>query len=111
MKGKPLTYSRYIDDIFLIWTGTKNELNQFFKDLSKKHPTIKFDYKVSKNCIVFLDTEIYLQNNKLHTKIHRIANDQQHYLRIKSKHPKLWKDPNQSSHPNQANKFKSSRFK
>ena len=38
MVGKSLTYSRYIGDIFLIWTGTKNELDQFFKYLVKKHP-------------------------------------------------------------------------
>ena len=28
---------RHNDDIFLILTGTKNELDQFFKDLNKKN--------------------------------------------------------------------------
>ena len=31
---------------------------------------MKFDYKASKDGIVFLDTEIYLHNSKLHTKIY-----------------------------------------
>ena len=35
IEGKSLTYFRCIDNIFLIWTGTKNELDQFFKDLNK----------------------------------------------------------------------------
>ena len=91
IEGKSLTYSRYIDDIFLIQTGTKNELNQFFKDLNKKHPSIKFDYKASKNRIV-PDTEIYLHNGKLHTKTNRKETDRQHYLHIKSEHPKGLKD-------------------
>ena len=64
IEGKSLTYFRYIDDIFLIWTGTNSELNQFFKGLNKKHSSIKFDYKASKDRIVFLNTEIYLYNGK-----------------------------------------------
>ena len=44
--------------MFLIWTGTKNGLEQFSKNLNKKHPSIKFDCKASKTRIVFLDTEI-----------------------------------------------------
>ena len=89
---KSLICFRYSDDIFLIWTGTKNELDQFFKDLNEKHPSIKFDYKASKNCIVFLETEIYLHNGKLHTKIYRKETDRQHFLHIKSEHPKSLKD-------------------
>ena len=54
IEGKSLTFFMYIDDIS---TGIKNGLDQFFKDLNKKHPSIKFDYKALKNCIVFLDTE------------------------------------------------------
>ena len=30
MDGKSLTHFRYINNIFLIWTGTKNELDPFF---------------------------------------------------------------------------------
>ena len=59
IEGKSLKYFKYINDIFLIWTGTKNELDQFFKDLNKKHLSIKFDYKTSKDRIVFLDTANY----------------------------------------------------
>ena len=87
IERKSLTYFRYIDDMFLIWTGTKNELDQF-KDLSKKHPSKKIDHKASKNRILFLDIEIYLHNGKLHTKIYRKETDQQYFFHIKSEHPK-----------------------
>ena len=88
IKGKSLIYFRYIDDIFLLWTETKNEPGQFFKDLNKKHSSIKFDYKASKDRIVFLDNEIYLHKGKLRTKMYRKETDRQHYLHIKSEHPK-----------------------
>ena len=63
IEGKLLTYFRYIDCTFLIWTGTKNGFDQFFKDLSKIHSSTKLDYKASKDHILFLDTEIYLHND------------------------------------------------
>ena len=88
----------------MIWTGTKNELDQLFKDLYKKHPSIKFDCKTSENRITFLDNEIYLHNGKLHAKIQRKETDRQHYIHIKPEHPKSLKDdfyatvkPSQSS--------------
>ena len=56
IKWKSLTYFRYIDDILLILTGKKNELDQFFKDLNKIYPSIKVNYKALNNCIVLLDT-------------------------------------------------------
>ena len=92
IEEKSLTYFRYIDDIFLIWTRKKNELDQFFKDLNTKQSSIKFDQKASKDRIVFLDAEIYLHNSKLHTKIYRKETNQQHYLHIKSEHSKSLKD-------------------
>lgn len=36
IEGKSFTYFRYINDIFLIWRGTENELDQFLKNLNKK---------------------------------------------------------------------------
>ena len=83
---------RYIDDIFFIGIGAKNELDQFFEPLNKKHSSIKFNYKASKDRILFLGTEIYLHNSKLHTKIYRTETDRQHYLHIKCEHPKSLED-------------------
>ena len=92
IEGKSLTYFRYIDGIFLNWTGTKDELVQFFKDLNNKHPSMKFGYKASKDRIVFLDTEVNLHNSKLHTRIYRKETDRQHYVHINSEHPKPLKN-------------------
>ena len=41
---------------------------------------------------MFLDTELSLHNSKLHTEIYRKESDRQHYLHLKSEHPKSLKD-------------------
>ena len=92
IERKSFSYFRYIDDTFLIWTETKNDFDQFFKDLNKLYPSIKLDYKAAKDRILFLDTEVYLHNDKLHAKIHRKVTDLQHYVRIKSEHPESLTD-------------------
>ena len=38
----PLIWSRYIDDIFLLWTHGEDKLNDFITYLNNLHPTIKF---------------------------------------------------------------------
>ena len=43
IRGKCIFYTRYIDDIFLIWKGTEAELKEFFKMINSFHPTIKLD--------------------------------------------------------------------
>ena len=64
IKGKSLTFFRYIDDILSIWTRTKSGINLILNGLIKKYRSIKREYKVSQNRIAFLDTEIYLHNSK-----------------------------------------------
>ena len=46
IKDMALLYLRYIDDIFIIWNGTKEQLITFVNKLNKKHKTIKFEYKI-----------------------------------------------------------------
>ena len=60
--------------------------------LHTKHPSIKFEYKILKEKIAFLDTEIYITNNKLHTKIFRKETDHQTLFNINSEHPKSLKN-------------------
>ena len=93
IKDMTSLYLRYIDDIFIIWKGTKEELQSFIKDLNTKHRTIKFDYKISEKQISFLDTMVYKdQNKKIQTTIYRKPTDKQAYLHAHSEHPKSLKN-------------------
>ena len=73
-------YLRFIDDIFLIWNGTKTEFDNFLKKINECHPSIKFEYEMSKTEINFLDTTVFKANNKLRTKLHVKQTDRQSYL-------------------------------
>ena len=39
-----MLYLRFIDDIFMIWIKSENELKMFMKDLNTKHTSINFDF-------------------------------------------------------------------
>ena len=71
LQGLSSTYLRLLDDIFFIWTESKEQLIRNLGELNGKHDPIKFKYKISKTSISFLDTEVYIKNNKLYTKIYR----------------------------------------
>ena len=78
IKNKSILYLRYIDDTFMIWTGTKQELLIFLENLNSKHKTIKFEHNISHSKISFLDTLIYIdKNNTFQTTLHRKPTDQQ----------------------------------
>ena len=80
-------YLRFIDDIFLIWNGTKTEFDNFLKKINECHPSIKFEYEMSKTEINFLDTTVFKVNNKLRTKLYVKPTDRQNYFHSKSEHP------------------------
>ena len=81
-------YTRFIDDIFLLWTGTLDELKDFIKKLNNVHPTIKFEEKYSFDSINFLDTHIYKnKEGKLCSTLYVKPTDRQSYLHQKSYHP------------------------
>lgn len=80
-------YLRYIDDIFVIWKGTKKEFQNFVKELNRCHPTIKFDFEICETEVNFLDTTVYKDtNDKLRTKLYKKPTDRQNYLHLKSEH-------------------------
>ena len=59
IKNKSILDLRYINDMFMIWTRTKQELLIFLENLNSKHKTIKFDHNISHSKISFSDTLIY----------------------------------------------------
>ena len=51
--------TRFIDDIFLIWTGPLEVLLKFKQHINTVHPTIKFDFSHSSKSTNFLDSFVY----------------------------------------------------
>ena len=47
IKDKTKMFLMFIDDLFMIWTGSKQELLDFTRDLNEKHPSIKLEFKYS----------------------------------------------------------------
>ena len=64
---QPVLYTRYIDDIFCVWTHGPEALNEFLNYLNNFHPSLKFSVERSdhsdKRQIPFLDTLITLEKN------------------------------------------------
>ena len=56
---KPIFWRRYIDDILMLWTHSKEQLQTFLEDLNSFHPTIHFTWDISDSKVTFLDLEIY----------------------------------------------------
>ena len=56
---KPLTWKRYIDDVFSLWNINKGEISSFIELANNYHPTIKFTAEISDTEITFLDTRVY----------------------------------------------------
>ena len=84
-------YLRFIDGIFLIWNGTKTELDDFLKKINECHRSIKYEFEMSKTEINFLDTTVFKRDNKLRTKVYVKPTNRQSYLHSKSEHPNLTK--------------------
>ena len=85
-------YRGFIDDIFLIWTGTLYELNKSIAKINQVHPSIKFDLNYSSNSVNFLDTTVKkCSTGKLSTTLFKKEKDCQAYLHRKSEHPESLK--------------------
>jgi hypothetical protein len=82
-------YKRYIDDIFIIWTGTQDEFKQFTEDINNLHQTIKFtnEYNFEHKSTTFLDMTVSIENDKIKTDLYRKKTDKVQYLLPSSCHP------------------------
>lgn len=90
--NKPLFYRRYIDDVFIIWTDSEEDLQQLVADINKCHPTIKMTSEISKKSISYLDLDITIQGNRLQTTSHFKKTNTFSYLPGNSHHPNATKD-------------------
>ena len=94
-------YTRFKDDIFLIWTNGEASLLKFFEDINGVHPSIKFECQYSKRKVNFLDTNVHIdQSGNLHTSLYTKPTDRNAYLHHESYHP-----PNRSPTSHMVNSY------
>ncbi|XP_069507297.1 uncharacterized protein [Ambystoma mexicanum] len=75
-----LLWKRYIDDIFGIWCGTKDEFTSFFNFLNSVHQNIKFTMEIGTPSLHFLDV--------IATNVYHKPTDVNNLLHFSSFHPK-----------------------
>ena len=92
IRNSIMLYVRYIDDIFLIWKGTEDDLKKFLIEINEVHHSIKFDYELSKESVNFLDCKVSISGNRLSSSVYTKPTDRKSYLHAKSYHPKSTKE-------------------
>ena len=61
---RPTLWKRFIDDIFMIWPHGQTALHHFLEHINLLHETIKFTAQKSEKEISFLDTTIYVNEER-----------------------------------------------
>lgn len=84
----PIFYFRFLDDVFFVWTGGKALLMKFQSFLNNLIPDIEITFEFNEVQIPFLDTLIYIKDNKLKTKTYFKPTDTHQLLHVASYHPK-----------------------
>lgn len=81
-------WKRFLDDCFIPWTKSLDELKTFHKILNNLHKDIKFTLEFSPNEQPFLDVMIRIKQGKLETDIYYKETDSKQYLLFSSCHPR-----------------------
>lgn len=92
-KKKPAYYLRFLDDIWGIWIGSKQEFQEFVDVLNSHDPSIQLTTEIDEQSIHFLDTTVFKgqnfpQTHKLEIKVFFKETDTHALLHRKSFHPK-----------------------
>lgn len=64
-------WSRYVDDVFCVWLGDDEQLNQFLMYLNSFNQKIQFTMEAGKDQLNYLDLSIKKHRNKLEFEIYR----------------------------------------
>ena len=83
---QPFIWWRYIEDIFVIWTRSVQDLNTFTSFLNDIHPTIN-SHAIIPSHPYILDVNVSLHNGKIVTDLYTKPTDKHQYLLHSSCHP------------------------
>jgi hypothetical protein len=94
---KPLVYFRFLDDIFLVWPGTRDELEEYHTFLNSVIVGITITMCVREQSVEFLDTRVYKLYSLVHStrptcslasSVYFKSTDTHQLLHGKSQHPR-----------------------
>ena len=90
---KIISYSRFIDDTFIIFNGTARQIINFKNSINKVNPSIQFTYELENDeqTINFLDLSVTRVNNNLKFKIFRKPTATDTTIHADSYHPRKHK--------------------
>ncbi|XP_069600613.1 uncharacterized protein [Ranitomeya imitator] len=80
-------WHRYIDDLFFIWSGSREGCTDFIHSLNSNPHNIFLTHSISNSSTSFLDLRIFVQGNKLVTDLFRKPTATNALLEFNSFHP------------------------
>ena len=81
-------FKRFLDDCFILFTKSDNELEKLYQYLNDLHPSLKFTMDSNAHQLPFLDTMVINNGGKIQTDIFYKPTDSKQYLLYTSCHPK-----------------------
>lgn len=81
------SWKRFLDDCFILWNNSDENLKIFHQLVNNLDPNIKFTLESSDTKLPFLDVLVIKKNSKLFTDIYYKTTDTHQYLHFNSCHP------------------------
>ena len=84
----PLIRLRFLDDNFMVWSHSEQDLHEFISKINRFHDTIKFTFNYSNKEATFPDVNNKMkENGELDTTVHDRATNCNNYIEFSSCHP------------------------
>lgn len=85
------SWKRYLDDCFIIWDKSVDNVQALHSELNNLHTKLVFTMEQSETEITFLDIKLKKQEQKIITDIYHKTTDTKQYLHFRSCHPRSTK--------------------
>ena len=93
LKKAPKAWFRFVDDIWGVWKGTKEEFGKFVDICNSHEQRIKITWEVCEDRAIFLDVMVVrMEMGELKTELYVKPSDRTRYLHVESDHPKHVKE-------------------
>lgn len=84
---RPKMWVRYVDDTFVLWSHSDEDLDAFHDHLNSINSSIQFTCEKEKErTLSFLDMELKREDDSISTRVHRKATHTDRYLHFSSHH-------------------------